>query len=53
MGQYLESRLKATLADHPYVGDIRGRGLFWGVRSPAFCRDMPIPLFQVLTLLLD
>lgn len=30
-GAYLESRLKAALADHPNVGDIRGRGLFWGI----------------------
>ena len=31
MGQYLESKLRATFAKHPYVGNIRGRGLFWGV----------------------
>ncbi len=30
-GAYLESRLKAILGNHPYVGDIRGRGLFWGI----------------------
>lgn len=27
-GLYLEKRLRTELADHPYVGDIRGRGLF-------------------------
>ena len=31
MGALLESRLKETLGEHPYVGDIRGRGLFWAV----------------------
>lgn len=31
MGAYLEQRLKALLADHPNVGDIRGKGLFWGL----------------------
>ena len=39
MGFYLEKRLKDTLELHPYIGDIRGRGLFWGVRfdlSPRF-----------------
>ena len=31
-GVYLERLLKERLADHPNVGDIRGKGLFWGVR---------------------
>ncbi|BDD57535.1 hypothetical protein MPDQ_007430 [Monascus purpureus] len=31
MGAYLEKRLKERLESHPYVGDIRGRGLFWGI----------------------
>ncbi|CZT50522.1 related to ARG8-acetylornithine aminotransferase [Rhynchosporium secalis] len=30
-GTYLEKRLKALLGDHSNVGDIRGRGLFWGI----------------------
>jgi adenosylmethionine-8-amino-7-oxononanoate aminotransferase len=30
-GQYLQARLQAVLGAHPHVGDIRGRGLFWGV----------------------
>jgi adenosylmethionine-8-amino-7-oxononanoate aminotransferase len=30
-GAYLEERLKALLGHHPNVGDIRGRGLFWGI----------------------
>jgi adenosylmethionine-8-amino-7-oxononanoate aminotransferase len=30
-GEYLGKRLKALLGDHPNVGDIRGRGLFWGL----------------------
>lgn len=30
-GTLLNEQLYATLNDHPHVGDIRGRGLFWGV----------------------
>lgn len=30
-GQRLQDRLRAVLGDHPHVGDIRGRGLFWGL----------------------
>lgn len=32
-GELLERLLKDQLQDHPYVGDIRGRGLFWAVSS--------------------
>jgi adenosylmethionine-8-amino-7-oxononanoate aminotransferase len=31
MGALLRERLDATFADHPHVGDIRGRGLFVGI----------------------
>lgn len=31
MGEYLGEKLQEHLFDHPLVGDIRGRGLFWGV----------------------
>lgn len=31
MGAYLGRKLHDTLGDHPHVGDIRGRGLFWGI----------------------
>ncbi|KAL3450352.1 pyridoxal phosphate-dependent transferase [Aspergillus insuetus] len=31
MGDYLGEQLKIHLENHPIVGDIRGRGLFWGV----------------------
>ncbi|KAL6822394.1 pyridoxal phosphate-dependent transferase [Trichoderma camerunense] len=31
MGKYLGSLLKEKLGHHRYVGDIRGRGLFWGL----------------------
>ena len=37
MGVLLEQLLRQRLSDHPHVGDIRGRGLFWGVRSGLFC----------------
>lgn len=44
MGALLESELKRRLKDHPNVGDIRGRGLFWGVRS-RFSRLYSLHLF--------
>ncbi|CAN8102978.1 unnamed protein product [Discula destructiva] len=31
MGTILEKRLRETIGEHPNVGDIRGRGLFWGI----------------------
>ena len=34
-GAALHERLVATLGEHPNVGDIRGRGLFWGVELVA------------------
>ena len=34
MGRLLEDLLKKGLEGHPNVGDIRGRGLFWGVSLP-------------------
>ncbi len=30
-GKLLEKRLREALGHHPHVGDIRGRGLFWGI----------------------
>ena len=30
-GAYLEKELRRQLGSHPNVGDIRGRGLFWGL----------------------
>jgi adenosylmethionine-8-amino-7-oxononanoate aminotransferase len=30
-GETLQQLLQRALGDHPHVGDIRGRGLFWGV----------------------
>jgi len=35
-GEHLEKCLKSLLGTHPNVGDIRGRGLFWGLE---FVRD--------------
>ncbi|ROT34485.1 PLP-dependent transferase [Sodiomyces alkalinus F11] len=31
MGEHLEKRLKERFLPHPYVGDVRGRGLFWAI----------------------
>ncbi len=31
MGEYLGQQLQKALGDHPNVGDIRGRGLFWAL----------------------
>ena len=31
MGEMLEQALKQTFGAHPHIGDIRGRGLFWGL----------------------
>jgi len=36
MGVLLGAQLASTLGDHPHIGDIRGRGLFWGLE---FVRD--------------
>ena len=35
LGASLERKLQAAFAAHPHVGDIRGRGLFWGVELVA------------------
>jgi adenosylmethionine-8-amino-7-oxononanoate aminotransferase len=35
LGALFESKLRAALGSHPNVGDIRGRGLFWGVEIVA------------------
>jgi adenosylmethionine-8-amino-7-oxononanoate aminotransferase len=35
MGAVLQQGLQQRLADHPAIGDIRGRGLFWGVELVA------------------
>ena len=35
MGVYLENLLRNRLGNHPHVGDIRGRGLFWAIEFVA------------------
>lgn len=35
MGERLERKLREAFGDHPHVGDIRGRGLFWGIELVA------------------
>mgnify|MGYP006195752377 CR=1 FL=1 len=39
LGYALHALLHAAFGDHPHVGDIRGRGLFWGVELVAHRRD--------------
>jgi adenosylmethionine-8-amino-7-oxononanoate aminotransferase len=35
MGELLEKALRAAFDQHPHIGDIRGRGLFWGLELVA------------------
>jgi adenosylmethionine-8-amino-7-oxononanoate aminotransferase len=35
LGARLEERLRAAFCAHPHIGDIRGRGLFWGLELVA------------------
>lgn len=42
-GAQLHTALTAAFGQHPYVGDIRGRGLFWGIELVAD-RDSKTPL---------
>ena len=35
LGDALERRLRRAFGEHPQVGDIRGRGLFWGIELVA------------------
>jgi len=35
LGALLERKLRAAFGAHPHVGDIRGRGLFWGLELVA------------------
>ncbi len=48
MADGLETRLRDRLGDHPHVGDIRGRGFFWGVEFVAE-RATKEPFDPVLT----
>ena len=46
-GNYIEALLRERLADHPHVGDIRGRGLFWAIEFVAD-KETKMPLDPVL-----
>ncbi|HET9733771.1 MAG TPA: aspartate aminotransferase family protein [Burkholderiales bacterium] len=35
LGARLERKLRGAFGEHPHVGDIRGRGLFWGIELVA------------------
>lgn len=53
LGDYLAQQLRAVFGDHPNVGDIRGRGLFWGLefvtdRSSKQPFDPALKLNQVI-----
>ncbi|MCP9481195.1 aspartate aminotransferase family protein [Shimia sp. CNT1-13L.2] len=41
-GTYLEQQLRSRFAQHPHIGDIRGRGMFWGLEFVAD-RDSKAP----------
>jgi len=49
LGLYLGDALHATFDHHPFVGDIRGRGLFWGVEIVAD-RDTKAPFDPSLSI---
>jgi len=43
-GEKLGQKLQATFGEHPHVGDIRGRGLMWGLEFVAERRSkLPFP----------
>lgn len=42
MGQHLGERLRHALGNHPHVGDVRGRGLFWALELVEE-RDTKVP----------
>jgi len=49
LGAGLEARLRAAFGDHPHVGEIRGRGLFWALELVAN-RDTKAPFDPALRL---
>jgi adenosylmethionine-8-amino-7-oxononanoate aminotransferase len=49
LGDYLQTQLRARFADHPHVGDIRGRGLFQAIELVAQ-RDPDTPFEPALQL---
>lgn len=54
MGAYLEAQLKSRLAEHPHVGDVRGKGLFWGVSDDRLnLRDATVSSLLILLLVTD
>jgi adenosylmethionine-8-amino-7-oxononanoate aminotransferase len=49
LGKQLSARLNELLFDHPNVGDIRGRGLFWGIELVADkATKKPFPAAQTV-----
>lgn len=35
LGEYFQQQLQSVFNQHPHIGDIRGRGLFWGIELVA------------------
>jgi len=47
MGELLSTKLQTRIGGHPNVGDIRGRGLFWGVELvKSKTEALPFPAAQ-------
>lgn len=47
MGDLLSSLLKQNLEAHPHVGNIRGRGLFWGVSEEFLSHSLHSQLWLI------
>jgi adenosylmethionine-8-amino-7-oxononanoate aminotransferase len=46
MGTLMEALLRKRLQNHPHVGDIRGRGLFWGVGAAGVDQHTDMPQIE-------
>lgn len=42
LGDYLGETLHELLDPHPHVGDVRGKGLMWGVSVPFISNEISI-----------
>ena len=46
-GEVLGTLLHHHLDDHPHVGNVRGKGLFWGVRRPRVQQELQLKRVHV------